>query len=699
MNVKQMRLNVLGDIRAEADDEMLHQAFIETPDYLALIESWDRTIVVGRRGTGKSALVKRLERHWKAQEEVKIINIAPEEHQTISLRPLASLFGEKFRHIRAGMRIAWRHALMVEVAQCLMPMHRFSKLDKNGFLRSRVQSWLRRGHNVIDRYGSLLEESVDKEMTEDKRIGDLAKKLDLDGIEKALKEMPAKTGTEIVILIDCLDEGYSPDEIGVGIIDGLIHGASEVKTRIPGVKPIIFLRDNIFRSIKRMDPDYSRNIEGSVLRLHWDEQALYEFATRRMKVAFDIKQESTVKIWNSCTHSDLHGKKGFLTVLRMTLHRPRDILLLLNGTFERARKRDSRQISQHDLKDEGLAISQSRLDDLIKEYEEIFPAIQKLLNLFQNRPAEWNIKEFEQKVSEISRESEDSIVRQELSLANEPITPYAHVLFSIGFLGLEVAPNTFKFCHDGRRKDEISESNKALVHPCYWMALGCSVSERTELSEIYDEYGIETAPASSSVRNKMIDDVISEFSQIPIGQEGAIRFEKWCEKAIRICFAKGLRNVERRPNRQARLQRDIVATNVAETNSWKRIYDDYECRQVVFEVKNKEDLSSDDFHQITSYLNKNYGRIGFIITRQDSNDLHKGKDLDWVRDIYHEQNKLVVKLTGKYFCSLLRKLKNPQKHDSVNDAIHKVLDTYTRLYIEGQTKKSVKRKKKKRRRK
>jgi hypothetical protein len=53
---KLMKTNPLGDIRAENDYVMLDQVFYETPDYRSLIEDHTRRIVVGRRGTGKSAL-------------------------------------------------------------------------------------------------------------------------------------------------------------------------------------------------------------------------------------------------------------------------------------------------------------------------------------------------------------------------------------------------------------------------------------------------------------------------------------------------------------------------------------------------------------------------------------------------------------------------------------------------------------------
>ena len=59
------RANILGDLRAEADHAMLQSAFLETADYKTLIETTDRPIVIGRRGTGKSALAYQLKQHWR----------------------------------------------------------------------------------------------------------------------------------------------------------------------------------------------------------------------------------------------------------------------------------------------------------------------------------------------------------------------------------------------------------------------------------------------------------------------------------------------------------------------------------------------------------------------------------------------------------------------------------------------------------
>ncbi|WP_157380850.1 hypothetical protein [Burkholderia ubonensis] len=59
------RANILGDVRAENDRQMLDQAFFEWQDYKILFEADDRFVVVGRRGTGKSALTYRLQKEWR----------------------------------------------------------------------------------------------------------------------------------------------------------------------------------------------------------------------------------------------------------------------------------------------------------------------------------------------------------------------------------------------------------------------------------------------------------------------------------------------------------------------------------------------------------------------------------------------------------------------------------------------------------
>ena len=98
-------------------------------------------------------------------------------------------------------------------------------------------------------------------------------------------------------------------------------------------------------------------------------------------------------------------------------------------------------------------------------------------------------------------------------------------------------------------------------------------------------------------------------------------------------------------------------------------------------------MTAADYQQVQSYLSpeSEYGRLAFVVTRDDSVDLYAHRDVEWVRDMHAQHKVLIVKLTARFFVKLLHKLRNPQKHDAVDDSIHKLLDTYTRLYLAGQT--------------
>lgn len=69
-------INLFGDVRAERDHDMLDKSFHESQNYRTLYESHDRFVVVGRRGTGKSALTYRLSKDWAARKFSTIV-IAP----------------------------------------------------------------------------------------------------------------------------------------------------------------------------------------------------------------------------------------------------------------------------------------------------------------------------------------------------------------------------------------------------------------------------------------------------------------------------------------------------------------------------------------------------------------------------------------------------------------------------------------------
>ena len=300
------KTNLFGDARAEHDHEMLDSSFYESQNYKTLFESRDRFIVVGRRGTGKSALTYRLSKDW-TDRKFRTIVIAPSEEQVIGIRPIAQSFGGSVTRIRAGIKLAWRYALLLEVAHVYEQHYRTAQLVvRYDILRHHLKTWVERGSNPFDRLRATLRDVLHSTSEPEDRIADLSQLLQLNRITEEVAQLTKSQELNVVVLLDRLDEGYEPDTIGVGIVDGLIYGTDEVRNALgANLQAIVFLRDNIFRGVQQEDPDFSRNLEGQVLRLHWDPEELFYMVCKRIRVAFSIDRESDVKVWNAITSGGL----------------------------------------------------------------------------------------------------------------------------------------------------------------------------------------------------------------------------------------------------------------------------------------------------------------------------------------------------------------------------------------------------------
>jgi hypothetical protein len=681
---------VLGDLRAEADTVMLDDAFLETPDYRSLLESSDWSIVVGRRGTGKSALFYRLSHYWASVRGSLVIKLAPEEEYVIALRPLMRHFGGPFTHIRAAMKLSWRYGLVMEILRELKKRYKLEAvINRSQLLQQHLRHWPGGETNFFASLRSAIKRAVDNKRPPEEQIGELAQTLQVNEIQDHLAEVLNETRIPIYILIDKLDEGYEPDTLGVAIINGVIYGATDLRSRLASVRPILFLRDNIFRAVSQEDPDYSRNVEGQVLRLHWDTYYLFAFVCNRLRRAFSLDIEQNQKVWDRCSARDVQGQDGFKKCLQLTLYRPRDVLLLLNQAFSSALRQGRQQIVLEDLESTAKHISVNRFDDLQKEYKAIFPSIGIATSRFANLYPEMRVRDASVHLEEIREISNlDTDVQQDLAILANPVQVLKN-LYSVGFIGMrDITSNSWVFCHDGRNPDtEFKDEDKLLIHPCYWMALNLSRNtlDPNNAQEIYDEYEIRVSSLTPELRAQRLGSIISEVGKISLGNDGASIFEQWCLEAVRICFAGQLENVELKPNRNATQRRDIVGTNLSKSSAWARIREDYGTRQVIFEVKNFQGLGPDEFRQMLSYLTGEYGKLGFIICRDHDDDLRKGQDLEWFREVWTGHKVMIVKLSARFFMNLLSKLRSPQKHDAVDRQLNSLLDKYSRLYVSGQT--------------
>lgn len=680
--------NKLGHLTAENDLDMLKNAFYESPDYRTLVESNDKVIVIGRRGTGKSALTYKLEEAWKAKTKTWVYKFTPSEDQVIGIKPLLRKFGDSYELIKAATRICWEASIYLELLNAFSHHYKFDKCESSVEAKKVIKENFEHGKNISFTVRRLLHKCLKVHSEPELVIAEMCDLLKTDLVKKCVCEFIQQSNTSIKILIDCLDEGYTPDVLGVAHTSGILQAVLNINSAHEHIRPIVFIRDNMFRAVSKYDPDYTRNMEGASLRLHWGENELTHMIAFRLKLAFSIDAEKDLKIWNQCTSGALQNSNGFKSCLRMTLYRPRDIIALLNQAFYTASRDGRTRISESDIENTSREISQTRLDDLKKEYEAIFPAIEDVIGVFKGRKSTFRKQDITDDILQVMGSRSTSVKTQREMVFYENPSELLSALYSIGFLGIkDLITGVFSFSHDGKSVSvDIDDDTSFHIHPCYQKALSPNLQEYSaeEAEEIHDDYEIRVESLSREQRNKKIGQLVSRIRDIEEGWDDSNEFEQWCLDCIRTIFPTELDNIRLNPNKDAPQRRDIVATVAARDGVWRRIYEDYKTRAIIFEIKNFSELKPDNYRQMASYLVDVYGSIGFIVYRSEKKEPSNDNELSWIREIYWKQDgskKLIILLSYKHLINFLEKIRNPEKYNAVDKILGRIIDDYHQRYL------------------
>ena len=127
--------NLLGAPRAESDEKMLERAFLETADYRALTQTDAFNFVVGRRGTGKSALFRKVSEYFSKEPGTLLFQQSPSEDQTLYLRDRLENLGLDYNRARATMRLIWKGHLLLQAVEALNRFYKISKSSQAAALR------------------------------------------------------------------------------------------------------------------------------------------------------------------------------------------------------------------------------------------------------------------------------------------------------------------------------------------------------------------------------------------------------------------------------------------------------------------------------------------------------------------------------------------------------------------------------------
>ena len=118
--------------------------------------------------------------------------------------------------------------------------------------------------------------------------------------------------------------------------------------------------------------------------------------------------------------------------------------------------------------------------------------------------------------------------------------------------------------------------------------------------------------------------------------------------------------------------RDLIFYNNRSYDFLRDIYDDYNCKQMVMELKNVKELEREHINQLNRYLSDQFGRFGIIITRnqppkpiyRNTIDLWSGQrrcmiiltdqDIKLMCQLYKSKQRLPIDVIKRTFIEFLR---------------------------------------------
>lgn len=178
-------------------------------------------------------------------------------------------------------------------------------------------------------------------------------------------------------------------------------------------------------------------------------------------------------------------------------------------------------------------------------------------------------------------------------------------MYNIGFFGIKVGDTTI-FRSLGAKSPTpppISRTTNLVVHPSYVDALNLQnvVIDSLDPSVLLQKAGLLTElPGAINLTDyhERLTQMLENLDSLPRGDATAAGYEDLVGDLIRLCFFYSLTNVEPKVrDHEGRVIRDWIAANRAPSGFWEIIRLRYGATQIIWECKNYNDLSADDFHQ------------------------------------------------------------------------------------------------------
>jgi hypothetical protein len=375
----------LGRLDADADHKLAD--YFVTTEHAKVALSGRRTLFLGRKGSGKTALFLQLPRlYQESGRRLGVVQVTPDQYAWAALKE----YQEQGILAEQAHTNAWRLTLGIETAAYLLAAEDIDwSLPAEGAL-DRLRKFM------SDNYGDFRPDLLRTARSLIKGVRSFnltafgfgvgaARDIDaitvtpaaIDALFELLNIVLQEYG--LVILLDRLDDSWDGSAESKTLLVGLLKAAKDLNDRLglneddAGLSVIVFLRSDIYDALQFDDKDKHRPTEDHIT---WSTTELREMVGRRMPPDVEVSDLFEV--------GEMRGSIApFNYILKRTFLRPREVLQFLEECRREAGYSVT-EISKDDIRAAEDRYSHWKVDDLKQEFRKVYPFFDFLIDAFRN---------------------------------------------------------------------------------------------------------------------------------------------------------------------------------------------------------------------------------------------------------------------------------------------------------------------------
>jgi archaellum biogenesis ATPase FlaH len=462
------------DAERDSKNGFLGKVFLKTYFYNRLREG-ERELVVGRKGSGKSALCLALKSALE-EEGRSVVLVTP---KLLSVPKIQQLKVNSISREESYI-LSWKYVLLVKVAFELIELVKKLDLDiegQNKNLLKEVKEFLSENGEIKKSFWKKLVGGLNvfKKISAKVGIFDVGfeannqqSQIDaanlLEKFEENLENLlTSLKRVDMTILIDRIDEVWSSTEESELIVIGLINAIHDLNSTLHNTRIVLFLRSDIYDILQFNDADKLRNLEERII---WSEVDLKQLIVTRGKISLGFSITEVDTLWKLFFEEKVNGDDSFKYILDRTLKRPRELIQFCNLSLTLAQNKGQNKITKSVILEAEGQYSNWKLNDLASEFLVQYPFLRDFLALFQGFQPSFTRDEFEQRYGAVQKK----LTKQYPELYSFSANSILQVLFRIGFLGAKIDGNSIYFYDDPMLI--LPQCELIVVHPAFHLALG-----------------------------------------------------------------------------------------------------------------------------------------------------------------------------------------------------------------------------------